>query len=61
VVSGEAIVLPVRTTIDEPDPYPEAEDPGLESWRTSSGTPDLAPALAKWRGLYDSPQKKEAK
>jgi Helicase HerA, central domain len=56
VVSGEAIVLPVRTTIDEPDPYPEAEDPGLESWREKAGVPDLVPALAKWRGLYDPPK-----
>jgi len=57
VVSGEAIVLPVRTTIDEPNPYPEAEDPDLKSWREKSGIPDLAPALAKWRGLYDSRSK----
>lgn len=56
VVSGEAIVLPVRTTIDEPDPYPEAEDPELQSWREQASVPDLAPALAKWRGLYDSPK-----
>jgi len=60
VVSGEAIVLPVRTTIDEPDPYPKAEDPELTSWRKDTGIPDLTPALAKWRGLYD-PKKKAKK
>jgi uncharacterized protein len=59
VVSGEAIVLPVRTTIDEPDPYPEAEDPGLESWRKKQGVPDLAAALAKWRGIYDAGKKQK--
>ncbi len=53
VVSGEAIVLPVRTTIDEPSPYPKAEDPALESWREHQGIPNLGPSLAKWRGLYD--------
>jgi len=59
VISGEAIVLPVRTTIDMPHPLPKAEDPGLDSWREESGIPDLAPALAKWRGLYDSDEKEK--
>lgn len=53
VVSGEAIVLPVRTTIRPPQPFPEAEDPSLDPWRKELGPPDLAPALRKWRGLYD--------
>ncbi|MDQ1500733.1 MAG: hypothetical protein QOF36_500 [Microbacteriaceae bacterium] len=54
VISGEAVVLPVRTMIDLPSPLPKAEDPGLQSWREKSGAPDLAPALARWRGLYDT-------
>jgi len=53
VVSGEAIVLPVRATIRPPHPFPRAEDPALDSWRDDLGPPDLAPALRKWRGLYD--------
>jgi hypothetical protein len=53
VVSGEAIVLPVRTTIRPPKPFPKAEDPSLDPWREELGPPDLAPALRKWRGIYD--------
>jgi uncharacterized protein len=60
VISGEAIVLPVRTTIDMPHPLPKAEDPGLDSWREDSGVPDLAPSLAKWRGLYDVKDKEKS-
>lgn len=59
VVSGEAIVLPVRTTIRKPDPFPKAEDPELAPWRELSGAPDLAQALAKWRGLYDEEKEDE--
>jgi len=54
VVSGEAVVLPVRTMVDLPRPLPKAEDPGLKSWRDESGPPDLAPSLARWRGLFDA-------
>ena len=39
VVSGEAIVLPVRATIRKPKPFPKAEDPKLASWRELSGVP----------------------
>ena len=53
VVSGEAIVLPVRTTIQPPNPFPKAEDPALDSWRKEQEEPNLGPPLAKWRGLYD--------
>ena len=53
VVSGEAIVLPVRTTIKRPKPFPKAADPALDSWRKEQGAPNLAPSLARWRGLYD--------
>lgn len=59
VVSGEAIVLPVRTTIRKPNPFPKAEDPELAPWRELSGAPDLAPALAKCRGLYDEEKEDE--
>jgi uncharacterized protein len=53
VVSGEAVVLPVRTLVDLPQPLPKAEDPDLKPWREQSGAPDLGPALARWRGLFD--------
>ncbi len=56
IVSGEAVVLPARMLIDKPDPMPLAEDPSLEPWREEPRAPDLAPALAAWRGVYDAQQ-----
>lgn len=56
LISGEALVLPARTLVDLPDPLPEAEDPSLASWRTVPSVPDLAPAVAAWRGAYDPEQ-----
>jgi uncharacterized protein len=53
VVSGEALVLPARIVVDCPDPLPLAEDPSLEPWRNRPSLPDLAPALAAWRGTYE--------
>ena len=53
VVSGEAIVLPSRALIDKPNPAPLAEDPSLESWRKEPVVPDVAPAIAEWRGTYE--------
>jgi hypothetical protein len=53
IISGEAVVLPTRTLIDCPSPLPKAEDPSLAPWRQAPQTPDLAPALAAWRGTYD--------
>jgi hypothetical protein len=53
IVSGEAVVLPARALVDRPNPMPRAEDPSLEPWRQELCTPDLAPALAVWRGTYD--------
>lgn len=53
VVTGEALVLPARVLIDPPSPPPAAEDPSLDSWRRPATLPDLAPALAAWRGAYD--------
>ncbi|MHA4855063.1 ATP-binding protein [Rhodococcus sp. MSC1_016] len=53
IVAGEALVLPVRTIIDRPDPLPLAEDPTLESWRKDPTAPDLSSALARWRGMYN--------
>ncbi len=53
IVSGEAVVLPARALVDRPKPMPRAEDPSLEPWRQEPSTPDLAPALAVWRGTYD--------
>jgi DNA helicase HerA-like ATPase len=53
VASGEALVLPVRMLIDRPDPEPLAEDPTLSSWRREPVLPDVAAALAAWRGTYE--------
>jgi hypothetical protein len=53
IVSGEALVLPVRALLDRPEPEPRAEDPSLDSWRRDPAVPDVGPALAKWRGTYE--------
>ena len=53
LITGEAVVLPARVLIDLPEPPPLAEDPSLASWRTDPTVPDLAPAVAAWRGAYD--------
>jgi DNA helicase HerA-like ATPase len=53
VVSGEAVILPARALLDRPDPAPLAEDPPLTSWRQAPYIPDVAPALAAWRGTYE--------
>jgi uncharacterized protein len=56
IISGEALVLPARILVDRPDPLPLAEDPSLAAWRAAPTTPDLAPALAAWRGTYEASQ-----
>jgi len=53
VITGEALILPARALIDPPSPPPAAEDPSLAAWRLPATVPDLAPALAAWRGAYD--------
>jgi DNA helicase HerA-like ATPase len=53
VVSGEAVILPARVLLDNPDPRPLAEDPSVSAWRQQPIVPDVAPALASWRGTYD--------
>lgn len=53
IISGEAVVLPARAIIDEPNPWPQAEDPSLSPWRDEPKVPDVAPALAAWRGTYE--------
>jgi hypothetical protein len=54
VVSGEAVALPARALLDLPDPRPLADDPSLSSWRSEPHVPDIAPALAAWRGTYEA-------
>lgn len=54
VVSGEAVILPARALIDRPDPLPLAEDPSLGPWREEPSVPDVAHAIAEWRGNYDA-------
>jgi hypothetical protein len=56
IVTGEAVVLPARVLVDPPNPMPLAEDPTLASWRQAATVPDLAPAVAAWRGAYDVTQ-----
>jgi len=53
IVSGEALILPVRALLDRPDPEPRADDPSLDPWRAVPHVPDIAPALAAWRGTYE--------
>lgn len=53
IVSGDAVVLPARTVIDAPDPWPRAEDPSLQPWRQQPVVPDVKSALAAWRGTYE--------
>jgi hypothetical protein len=53
VITGEALILPARTLVDIPSPLPAAEDPSLASWRQPATIPDLAMAIAAWRGAYD--------
>lgn len=57
IISGEALVLPTRALLDRPEPLPLAEDPSLDSWRSNSGTRNVKPALAKWRGIYEQETK----
>ena len=52
IISGESLVLPARTILDTPDPWPQAEDPSLEPWRGDPKLPNLAPALQEWRETY---------
>jgi DNA helicase HerA-like ATPase len=54
IISGEAVVLPARACLDNPDPWPHAEDPSLETWRQDPQIPDVGPALAAWRGTYEA-------
>ena len=53
IISGESVVLPARTILDTPDPWPSAEDPSLEPWREDSKVPNVAPALKAWRETYE--------
>lgn len=52
IISGESLVLPARTVLDTPDPWPKAEDPSLGPWRERPSVPNVAPALKAWRETY---------
>ncbi|MBW6503449.1 ATP-binding protein [bacterium] len=54
IISGEAVVLPARACLDNPNPWPRAEDPSLKPWRQEPLLPDVGPALAAWRGTYET-------
>ncbi len=53
IVMGESLLIPSRTVVDRSDPLPDADDPSLASWRLPATEPNLAPALAVWRGIYE--------
>lgn len=52
IISGESLVLPARTVLDTPCPWPEAEDPPLAPWREEPKVPDIAAALNAWRETF---------
>lgn len=54
IVSGEALVLPVRAMLDKPNPMPLAEDPSLDTWRQTRQRPNISEPLAAWRGAYEA-------
>ncbi|WP_240975895.1 ATP-binding protein [Paraburkholderia aromaticivorans] len=54
IVSGEALVLPVRAMLDKPNPMPLAEDPSLDAWRQAPHLPNISEPLAAWRGTYEA-------
>ncbi|MCY1298243.1 hypothetical protein D9M70_477190 [compost metagenome] len=54
IMSGEALVLPVRAILDKPNPMPLAEDPSLGAWRQAPQRPNITEALAAWRGTYEA-------
>ena len=57
LISGEAIVLPTRTTLRRPDPEPRASDPTLEAWRTSpAASPSLEAVVGRWRRSQTAPE-----
>ena len=57
IISGEAVILPARACLDNPNPWPQAEDPSLQPWRQEPRLPDIGPALASWRGTYEEVKK----
>jgi len=52
IISGEALSLPARVLLDMPNPRPLADDPSIESWTLDATDPNVAPAIASWRGIY---------
>lgn len=53
IISGDAVVIPSRTLLDEPNPWPMAEDPSLNPWRNTPRLPDIGQAFIAWRGTYE--------
>ena len=53
LITGESVSLPARTLVDAPKPFPNAHDPSLDSWRAQSSVPNVAAAIASWRGTYN--------
>jgi len=53
IISGEAVVIPSRALLDKPFPEPHADDPPLAPWRMEPKAPEVAEALAAWRGAKE--------
>jgi hypothetical protein len=56
IICGEAVILPSRACLDNPNPWPQAADPSLDPWRGEPQVPNVGPALAAWRGTYEGQQ-----
>lgn len=52
LISGEAAVIPTRTILNIPNPWPKAEDPSLQGWRREPKKFEIEQAIASWRGTY---------
>lgn len=53
VVSGEAVTLPSRVFLDRPDPWPQAENPSLDEWKSEPNVPSVEEVLSDWRDTYN--------
>lgn len=52
VVSGEAVTLPSRVLVDDPNPPPDADDPSLDSWLEESSITTVENNINQWYERY---------
>lgn len=57
IISGEAVMIPCRATLNLPSPLPKAEDPHLERWRRDQKELSFSQSIAAWRGTYEGDKK----